>query len=104
MRRERTSAVIYLHFSLQNGADRSFKRITLINSCHKISKLNGLVCCVRLLQLTWRSNKILSYSIDDLDDVQELQSPLKVSKSIQPCLQYLKSLLDFVCLHVRLML
>ena len=40
------------------------------------------MCCVRLLQLTWRSSKVLSYSINDLDDVQELHTSLKV-RSLQ---------------------
>jgi len=35
-----------------------------------------MIC--RILQLTWRKSKVLSYSIANLDDVKELRSPLQV--------------------------
>ena len=49
----------------------SFVARVLATGLHKRCKL-----CSRLVQLTWQSSKALSYAVEDLEDVQELRTPL----------------------------
>ena len=69
-----------LQLCLLAMAARSFDWLSRRMLCLE-AMLKRNVVVPRLLQLTWRSNKVLSYSVDNLDDIKELHSPLKVFSS-----------------------
>lgn len=60
--------------------DKAFVLFISFNSV----QTNGMCVYCRILQLTWRTSKVLSYAIANLDDVKELHSPLKVIQPL-PC-------------------